>query len=239
VENANNNLEALRRNIYPGRGIVLGLNKSGSKAVQIYWLMGRSENSRNRILIEHNGTVRTAPFDETKVKDSSLIIYTAMLVSKGGVHIVSNGDHTETIVSFLDQGKTFEEAVRSRTFEPDIPNFTPRIAGITKIGNGAEYKLSITRRGERNEPVHEFFPIVLSPGTGFCIHTYEGDGTPIQSFKKAPFPVPIGETADEIIRTYWEVLNPENRVAIVVKIIDLKTANVEHRIENKLTSYAK
>ncbi len=233
MDEAVKNFESLKQNSYPGRGIVLGLNKSGSLAVQIYWIMGRSENSRNRIFVRTGDIVKTEPFDTSKISDPSLIIYNALLVSINGIHAVSNGDQTDTIINSLDNNGTFEEAIKSRTYEPDAPNFTPRISGITTLQPFSN-TLSIIKRGVDGKSQFDFFEVEPTQGIGFCIHTYKNDGDPLPSFEGEPHPVPIPETIDEIANTYWEVLNPENRVSLVVKTIDLATEKTDYKLINKL-----
>lgn len=225
-------MEALRANSYPGRGIIMGLSGSEMRAIQVYWVMGRSENSRNREFAVEGKTVRTVAHDPSKVKDPSLIIYTAMR-SVNGAHIVSNGDQTDTIAGFIRQQKTFQDALNTRTYEPDGPNFTPRISGIIDVKTRVRTQqavLSVIRKdGESDEPIRIYYPVISSPGFGFCVHTYERDaveGGPLPSFKKAPYPVLLRGRAEEIAQTYWDLLNAENRVALAVKEIDFSTGGV-------------
>ena len=172
---------ALAANRYPGRGIVLGLTPSGRHLVQVYWLMGRSENSRNRVFFEEGGAIQTRAHDPSKVKDPSLIIYATSRV-EGGCHVVTNGDQTDTIWQALQVGGTFEGALRTRTFEPDAPNFTPRISGVTEVGGKPVYRLSILKpvAGDPQGCVRQFFEYEQArAGVGHCIHTYRGDGDPL------------------------------------------------------------
>ena len=172
---ARENSEKLKKNSYPGRGIVLGLNSDGDKLIQIYWIMGRSENSRNRIFVEEDGFVRTKAFDESKLEDPSLIIYYP-LKTIGKYHIISNGDQTDTVYDVLKENKTFEEALMNRTFEPDAPNYTPRITGLMELGGQNAYSLSIlkTQDGNPDTCIRNFYNYEKAvPSIGHCIHTYE------------------------------------------------------------------
>lgn len=242
VETAQSHLETLAENPYPGRGIVLGMNQAADMAVQVYWLMGRSEGSRNRILVEDNDTVRTELFDKSVDIDTSLIIYNAMRkhIPKGKYHIVSNGDQTDTVVKGIHQWDTVEDSLSTRMYEPDAPNYTPRITGYTFLHGSetkdADYGLSIIRKAEDSEeairdnyrgPLNE-----ASAGLGFCVHTYLGDGDPLPSFDKAPYIVPVAETIDETAEMYWDHLDRDNRVALVVKGIKLATNEATYRIIN-------
>lgn len=196
--------------------------------------MGRSENSRNRIFLEENGFVRTKAFDESKLKDPSLIIYYP-LKTIGSNHIISNGDQTDTVYDYLKEGKSFEDALMTREFEPDAPNFTPRITGVMNLEGKNAYSLSIlkTESGNSGTCVRNFFnyekPI---PGFGHCIHTYAEDGDVLPSFVGEPYIMPIPDSAQEAISMYWDLLNQENRVSLLVKTIDVKTGQVEIKIKN-------
>jgi IMP cyclohydrolase len=232
------NLIRLSENPYPGRGIILGINSRGDEAQQVYWIMGRSENSRNRLLVEEQDVVKTVPFDESKVTDPSLIIYNAMRIS-GNTHVVSNGDQTDTIVEFLENGLSFDEALQTRTYEPDYPNFTPRISGfIEKLQKAhANYGLSIIRRGfTTGEPLRNTTRSSLQAdyhkGGGYCLHTYKDDGDPLPAFSGIEYPVPMGETAEETAEMYWDRLNLANRVALVTKGIKLATSEISYHIIN-------
>jgi IMP cyclohydrolase len=229
------NAEKLQRNKYPGRGIVLGASDDGKILFQIYWIMGRSENSRNRVFIEENGFVRTKAYDESKLSDPSLIIYYP-LKYLGNHHIISNGDQTDTVHEFLKSGKSFEDALMTRTFEPDEPNYTPRITGLTVPGGENAYCLSILKT-QNNDPatcIRNFYyyekPV---PGFGHCIHTYEGDGSVLPSFSGEPYIVPIPGDIDQTIDYYWELLDPDNRISILVKTIDTVTGKTDIRIKNR------
>lgn len=232
---AQKNAENLKNNLYPGRGIVLGLSKDGTKLFQIYWIMGRSENSRNRVFIEENGFVRTQAYDESKLIDPSLIIYFP-LKNIGKYHIVSNGDQTDTVFDYLSSGKTFEAALMTRSFEPDSPNFTPRITGIMELGGRNAYSMAIlkTQGGEPNTCVRNFYHYEKAiSGLGHCIHTYECDGDVLPSFNGEPYLMPIPDSAETALSTYWDMLNQDNRISLLVKTIEAKTGKVEIRIKNR------
>ncbi len=238
INTARRNAENLKRNTYPGRGIVLGVTPNGEKLVQIYWIMGRSENSRNRIFIEENGFVRTKAFDESKLSDPSLIIYYP-LKAFGPFHIISNGDQTDTVYDYLSTGSSFEEALMTREFEPDAPNFTPRITGIMQLDGKNIYSLALlkTQGGDPNTCVRSFFHYEKTiPGQGHCIHTYEKDGEVLPSFSGEPYLMPIPDSAEEALSAYWELLNPDNRISLLVKTIEIKTGNVEIKIKNHHTA---
>ncbi|MDR3000722.1 MAG: IMP cyclohydrolase [Fibromonadaceae bacterium] len=208
----------LQGNPYPGRGIVMGFAPSGER-VQIYWLMGRSENSKNRIFIQNkDGSVSTKAFDEKKLTDPSLIIYTP-LRTMGNVHIISNGDQTDTIAEFLAKGKTFEEALKTRTYEPDAPNYTPRISGVFYPNS---YALSILKASCKENPKREAIFIEKEAGTlgmGEMLTTYEGEEDPLVSFIGLPKIMPIKATAQETLEFYWNMLNSKYRVSILVNWI--------------------
>ena len=211
-------LDWLKNNAYPGRGIIMGLAPGGEQ-VQIYWIMGRSENSKNRIFVRNkDGSVSTKPFDEKKLTDPSLIIYTPLRVVNG-VRIISNGDQTDTIAEFLKSGKTVEEALKTRTYEPDAPNYTPRISGVF-YPNGS-YALSILKASGRETPRRESLFVEKEAGTagmGEMLTTYEGNSNPLQSFMGLPRQMPIKNTARENLDFYWNMLNPEYRVSILVSV---------------------
>lgn len=242
------NLTALLKgNAYPGRGILLGVSESGTHAMLAYFIMGRSENSRNRVFTEKDGGIITEAFDPAKLTDPSLIIYAPVRVLDGGatgdvvtgdvVTVVTNGDQTDTIVSHLQRGKTFEDALRTRTFEPDAPNFTPRISGMMVAREGeASYKLSILKsaQGDPESPQRFFFEYPApKAGEGHLIHTYVTDGSPIPSFEGEPRRVAISGDLDVFTASLWESLNEGNKVSLFTRRIDLKTGEVETRIINK------
>lgn len=233
---ANANLERLRSNSYTGRGIILGMSADSQKMVQVYWLTGRSENSRNRVFAVESDGIRTQAYDASKLIDPRLIIYWPVRRFRDA-HIVSNGDQTDTIHSYLKKGMSFEDALMTRSYEPDAPNFTPRISGMMDISDkqGA-YTLSILK-AEGEEPVgciHCFYRFDRAlPGYGHCLHTYSGDGKPLPSFKGEPYPVPLGKNAKETAELYWDTLNHENRVALLALGIDRTTGEVETFIINR------
>ncbi len=227
-------------NSYPGRGIVLGTSPCGEFLVQVYWIMGRSENSRNRVFVMDGDTgfMKTQAFDASKLTDPSLIIYYPAR-HLAGVHIVTNGDQTDTVFEGIQAGKTFEVALDSRQYEPDAPNFTPRISGITfQNASPALYKLSILKSvGNSEEAGCMRFTYSYEkalPGLGHFISTYASDGKPIPSFQGEPQWMPIAASAEENLKMYWNALNADNRVSLMVKWIHRKTFKAEMFIKNKL-----
>ena len=223
----------LRDNTYPGRGIVLGKSADGQKAVIAYFIMGRSENSRNRIFVEEDGGLRTQAFDPAKLKDPSLVIYWPVR-KFGAATIVTNGDQTDTIYEFLAAEKTFEEALRMRTFEPDPPILTPRISGL--VHKDGSYRLSILKSANGNaESTQRFFYEYPQPvaGEGHFIHTYLGDGNPVPSFEGEPELVRIEGDIDSLTSITWENLNEANKVSLFVRFIDLADGSEETRVVNK------
>ena len=226
----------VRENAYPGRGIVLGLTPSGKKAVIAYFIMGRSANSRNRVFDPIPGGIRTMAADPAKLEDPSLIIYNPVL-TLGNSHIVTNGDQTDTVYDFMKEGKTFEEALRTRTFEPDGPNWTPRISGLVQLEDGKmQYKLSILKSADGNgESVRRYFFEYPQPvaGEGHFIHTYKCDGNPIPSFEGEPEKVAVCEDLGQFANDLWANLNPDNKVSLFVRTICLETGEVGDCIYNK------
>ena len=231
------NLEQeLKENAYPGRGIVIGESRDGKTAVTAYFIMGRSSNSRNRVFVEDGNGIRTQAFDPAKLEDPSLIIYAPVRVL-GNKTIVTNGDQTDTIYEGMDHQLTFEQSLRSREFEPDGPNYTPRISGVMHIENGNySYAMSILKSdNNREEAVLRFFYEYAEPisGEGHFIHTYEHDGNPIPSFKGEPKRIKLSGDIDEFTKQVWESLNPDNKVSFFARYIDIKTGKTESRIVNK------
>jgi len=226
----------LENNAYPGRGIIIGKSLDGKNAVIAYFIMGRSENSRNRIFIEDENGIKTKAFDESKLVDPSLIIYSPVRVFENKT-IVTNGDQTDTVFDFMNAGETFEQALRTRTFEPDPPNFTPRISGIVeKCENNFSYKLSILKSNNGNEnSVERFFYEYQEPvcGEGHFIHTYKCDGDPIPSFYGEPKTIALENDIDELTNTLWNSLNNDNKVSLFTRFINLENGEVQSRIINK------
>ena len=223
----------LRDNTYPGRGIVLGKSADGQKAVIAYFIMGRSENSRNRIFVEEDGGLRTQAFDPAKLKDPSLVIYWPVR-KFGAATIVTNGDQTDTIYEFLAAEKTFEEALRMRTFEPDPPILTPRISGL--VHKDGSYRLSILKSANGNaESTQRFFYEYPQPvaGEGHFIHTNLGDGNPVPSFEGEPELVRIEGDIDSFTSLMWENLNEATKVSLFVRFIDRADGSEETRVVNK------
>ena len=224
----------LRGNPYPGRGIVLGRSPDGNKAVIAYFIMGRSENSRNRVFVETPDGIRTQAHDPSKMTDPSLIIYAPVRVF-GSATVVTNGDQTDTIREGLAAGRSFAEALRKRTFEPDRPNYTPRISGLVDKDGG--YTLSILKSAD-GDPAscRRYFFEYGDPlaGQGHYIHTYMGDGDPLPSFEGEPEQVSIPcATAGELADLVWDSLNGDNKVSLFVRYIDLATGTWESVIKNK------
>lgn len=226
----------LEGNAYPGRGIIIGRSADGMKAVTAYFIMGRSENSRNRIFVEDGEGIRTQAFDETKVTDPSLIIYAPVRVL-GNKTIVTNGDQTDTIYEGMDRQLTFEQSLRSREFEPDGPNYTPRISGIMHVENGKySYAMSILK-SNNGEPSscnrYTFAYENAKAGEGHFIHTYMHDGNPLPSFEGEPKLVEIPNDMDGFADMLWNSLNEDNKVSLFVRYIDIATGNYESKIINK------
>ena len=225
----------IRDNTYVGRGIVIGKTEAGKKAATAYFIMGRSENSRNRVFVEKGEEVIIYPFDESKVEDPSLIIYSPIKVHENKL-IVTNGDQTDTIYDFLKDGKSFEEALDTREFEPDKPNFTPRISGIIDfLDKDFTYKMSILKSGDAEGTVCNRYTFSYKPvaGLGHFIHTYNHDGNPIPTFTGEPERVKIPNDIDEFLENIWTNLNEENKISIYVRFVDLETGKTENRMINK------
>lgn len=225
----------LAENSYPGRGIVIGQSEDGRFAAIAYFIMGRSVNSRNRVFVEDGEGLRTRAFDPSKLSDPSLVIYAPVRVL-GNATVVTNGDQTDTVYDFMKEGKTFEEALCTRTFEPDAPNYTPRISGVVERTDGAfTYKLSILKSGDGDPDAPERFFFAYTPkaGKGHFLHTYRCDGNPIPSFDGEPTPVKIEGDLDAFTRLVWENLNEDNKVSLFTRFINLETGEWESRIVNK------
>ena len=228
--------EELKNNAYPGRGIVLGKTEDGKKAVAAYFIMGRSEDSRNRSFVEEGEGIRTQAFDPSKLVDPSLIIYAPVRVL-GNKTIVTNGDQTDTIYDGMDKQMTFEQALRSREFEPDGPNYTPRISGIMHLEAGKyNYAMSILKSNNGDaDSCNRYTFAYENPkaGEGRFIHTYMHDGNPLPSFEGEPKLVGISGDIDGFTQEVWESLNEENKVSLFVRFIDIETGAYETRIVNK------
>ncbi|MDL2287558.1 IMP cyclohydrolase [Eubacteriales bacterium OttesenSCG-928-G02] len=221
----------LSNNNYPGRGIIIGQTSDTTNTVIAYFIMGRSVNSRNRVFFECENGIKTKAFDESKLTDPSLIIYAPVRIYNDTT-IVTNGDQTDTVYDYLKNNKTFVEALRTREYEPDMPNYTPRISGIVCNKSGA-YKLSILKyfnnTCQRN--FYEYSPV---NGSGHIIHTYETDGDPIPSFNGEPVPVKIENCIEDYSKEIWNSLNSENKVSLFVRYINNTTGELKTKIYNKL-----
>lgn len=227
--------ELIKDNSYVGRGIVIGLSESGKKAVFAYFIMGRSENSRNRVFTEKGEEVTIYPFDASKVKDPSLIIYSPVRRA-GNSLIVTNGDQTDTVYDFLMNGKTFEEALETRCFEPDAPNFTPRISGVLNFAGGAfTYKMSILKSADEKGSACNRYTFSYAPlkGVGHFIHTYNCDGDPIPTFTGEPERVKIPDDMNAFAETLWQNLNEANKISLYVRYTDLASGEYERVLYNK------
>ncbi len=227
--------ELIAGNPYVGRGIIIGKTKDGKKACAAYFIMGRSANSRNRVFTEKGGEIFTEPFDASKVEDPSLIIYAAVRKQKNSL-IVTNGDQTDTIYDGLKDGKCFTCALKSREFEPDAPNFTPRISGILNFkGGDFTYEMSILKSADENGTACNRYTFSYSPiaGLGHFIHTYVTDGNPLPTFQGEPERVAVKDDIDEFTRELWNALDENNKISLFVRYTDLATGNEEDRIINK------
>ena len=226
----------VKGNSYPGRGIVLGCSEDGKQAVMAYFIMGRSTNSRNRVFVTEGEGIRTEAFDPSKMVDPSLIIYSPVRVLENHT-IVTNGDQTDTIYEGLEKGLTFEESLRSREFEPDGPNYTPRISGMVTAENGAfTYCMSILKSNDGDPSSCHRFTYdfgVPKAGEGHFIHTYMTDGNPLPSFEGEPVKVALSGGIDEFTEKLWENLDADNKVSLFVRYLDPETGKAETRIVNK------
>ena len=231
----NNIGELIKGNSYVGRGIVIGKSADAKKACAAYFIMGRSANSRNRIFTEKNGEVFTEPFDASKVEDPSLIIYAALRSYENNL-IVTNGDQTDTIFNGLKAGECFNKSLKTREFEPDAPNFTPRISGMLTFNNGDfDYKMSILKSVDANgsDCARYLFSYPSVAGLGHFIHTYVCDGNPIPTFVGEPERVEIPSDIDEFTNTLWNALDADNKISLYVRYVDLATGKAENRLINK------
>lgn len=226
----------LSENAYPGRGIILGKSPDGKNAVIAYFIMGRSVNSRNRVFEATADGIRTKAFDESKLSDPHLIIYSPVRVL-GNKTIVTNGDQTDTIYAGMDCQQTFEQSLRCREYEDDAPNYTPRISGIVHRENGTmNYALSILKSADGNpDSVHRFTFGYENPvnGEGHFIHTYMGDGNPLPSFEGEPKKITVENDIDVFTEMLWDNLNEDNKVSLFVRYIDLESGSTTDRIVNK------
>lgn len=228
--------DELSSTTYPGRGIVVGRSEDGSKAVAAYFIMGRSQNSRNRIFVEEGNGLRTQAFDESLVKDPRLIIYSPVRVLKSTT-IVSNGDQTDTIYEHMQKGESFERALATREFEPDAPNYTPRISAILETSSATfSYQMSIIKSDDMDPTCcnrNTFSYDNPRAGEGRFLHTYKGDGDPLPSFEGEPTRVDIKGDIDSFTDLTWKSLDPDNKISLFVRFIDIQTGNFETRIRNK------
>lgn len=226
----------LQENSYPGRGIIIGRTSDGSKAVTAYFIMGRSENSRNRVFVEDGEGIRTQAYDPSKLEDPSLIIYAPVRVL-GNKTIVTNGDQTDTIYDQMDRQMTFEQSLRCREFEPDGPNYTPRISGIMHVENGSyNYAMSILKSSDGDPSGCNRYTFAYEnpkAGEGHFIHTYMHDGDPLPSFEGEPKRIAVPDDIEEFTKLLWDSLNEENKVSLFVRYIDIETGAHETTITNK------
>lgn len=228
--------DELKNNTYPGRGIVIGKSADGTKAVCAYFIMGRSANSRNRVFVTEGEGIRTQAFDPSKLEDPSLIIYAPVRVL-GNKTIVTNGDQTDTIYEGLDHELTFEQSLRTRQYEPDGPNYTPRISGVMHIANGEyDYSMSILKSNNGNPDANCRYTFSYDnpvSGEGHFIHTYARNEEPLPSFEGEPKLVDIGNDIDAFTEMVWNSLNEDNKVSLFVRFIDIATGKYETKIVNK------
>lgn len=228
--------QELSSNAYPGRGIIIGRSADGKSAVTAYFIMGRSENSRNRVFVEDGQGIRTQAFDPSKLSDPHLIIYAPVRVL-GNKLIVTNGDQTDTIYELMDKQFTFEQSLRTREFEDDAPNYTPRISGILRFeADGFNYAMSILKSANGNPDSCQRYTFAYAnpvAGEGHFIHTYMGDGNPLPSFEGEPKLVEMSGGIDDFTDMLWNNLNADNKVSLFVRCVDLATGDVQTRIVNK------
>ena len=228
--------QELKSNAYPGRGIILGKSPDGKKAVAAYFIMGRSENSRNRVFVEEGEGIRTQAYDPSKLTDPSLIIYAPVRVL-GNKTIVTSGDQTDTIYEGMDKQLTFKQSLRQREFEPDAPNYTPRISGIMHVENGKyNYAMSILKSSDGDPSGCNRYTFAYEnpkAGEGHFIHTYMHDGDPLPSFEGEPKRIAVPDDIEEFTKLLWNSLNEENKVSLFVRYIDIETGAHETTITNK------
>lgn len=228
--------QELKGNAYPGRGIVIGKSEDGKYAVTAYFIMGRSENSRNRVFVTEGEGIRTQAYDPSKLTDPSLIIYAPVRIL-GKETIVTNGDQTDTVYEGVSKGLTFEQSLRSREFEPDAPNYTPRISGMLTVENGRfDYQMSILKSNNGNPAACNRYTFSYEnpvAGEGHFIHTYLCDGNPLPSFEGEPKLVAIQDDIEIFTELLWNSLNEENKVSLFVRYIDIETGKYETKIVNK------
>ncbi|MCL1964861.1 MAG: IMP cyclohydrolase [Firmicutes bacterium] len=228
---------AVGRTSYPGRCVVIGMSPDGQYAVCAYSIMGRGVNSRNRVFVIDGQGLRTRAYDESKLSDPSLVIYAPLRVL--GKHtIVTNGDQTDTIYDAMAAGGTFEDALRTRVYEPDAPHWTPRVSGLITLSDaGFSYKMSVLKRmrGEKDACLRSFYEVETPiAGMGHFLHTYAGDGEPLPPFEGEPEAVTLAGGAEDVAREMWEGLNEENKVSLFVRFIRLADGETETRVVNKL-----
>ncbi|OEH91102.1 IMP cyclohydrolase [Bacillus solimangrovi] len=232
----NANVNQLKKNSYPGRGIIVGLSPNSKKYYQVYWIMGRSSNSRNRIFVNEGGFVRTEAHDKNQLEDPTLIIYYPIKFYND-IHIVSNGDQTDTIYDSLINDESFECALNKREFEPDFPNLTPRISGMIDLNNEKmAYQLSILKsvQNDPNYCIRNYYNYERAvPGVGHCLHTYSENGNPLPSFVGEPFEVKLYDDIKDVGEFYWSALNEENKISLLVKSIDIEMKSTELFIINR------
>lgn len=224
----------LKDNEYAGRGIVIGTSPDKKNAVCAYFIMGRSENSRNRVFVKTSETLKTEPFDVSKVSDPSLIIYNAVRKTEKSL-IVTNGDQTDTVYNLMSEGKSFKESLETREFEPDAPNFTPRISGILYFENGFNYEMSILKSIDENgsECCRYTYSYPSVAGLGHFIHTYNCNGDPLPTFTGEPRRVNIKDDIEEFASEIWESLNVDNKISLYVRYTNIETGKYTDKIINK------
>lgn len=224
----------LKENEYAGRGIVIGTSPDKKNAVCAYFIMGRSENSRNRVFVKTGETLKTEPFDVSKVSDPSLIIYNAVRKTENSL-IVTNGDQTDTVYNLMSEGKSFKESLETREFEPDAPNFTPRISGILYFENGFNYEMSILKSIDENgsDCCRYTYSYPSVAGLGHFIHTYNCNGDPLPTFTGEPHRISIKNNIEEFANEIWESLNADNKISLYVRYTDIETGKYTDKIINK------